>query len=239
MAKSLSELRERLLRAGVAPRHVRRYLAELGDHFSDLIAEEMGAGRSRPEAESAALVRLGAMDELAQAMIEQREFQSLSSQAPWAAFGLVPLCVLGAAWFVACFILWSGWRMFLPGAETPFGTHPVSGFANMYFQLGRAIYFGAPLIVGWGIGWVAARQRLKAVWPSVGFLLIALAGGTLQVHASRPHLPGAEVHVGMGFASGPAIQVISSGLAHASVFFCLTVTPYLLWRLQKAASHLS
>ena len=34
------ELRERLLRAGVAPRHVRRYLNELGDHFTDLRAEE-------------------------------------------------------------------------------------------------------------------------------------------------------------------------------------------------------
>src|SRR5438270_12767670 len=32
MAKPFHELRERLLRAGVPPRHVRRYLTELADH---------------------------------------------------------------------------------------------------------------------------------------------------------------------------------------------------------------
>jgi hypothetical protein len=31
-------IRERLLRGGVAPRHVRRTLQELEDHFTDLVA---------------------------------------------------------------------------------------------------------------------------------------------------------------------------------------------------------
>ena len=47
-------LRERLLRAGVAPRHVRRYLAELEDHLSDLLAEEEQSGRSSADASAAA-----------------------------------------------------------------------------------------------------------------------------------------------------------------------------------------
>jgi len=45
MAKPFDELRERLLRGGVAPRHVRRYLRELGDHLSDLKVDESSAGR--------------------------------------------------------------------------------------------------------------------------------------------------------------------------------------------------
>src|SRR5487761_1581484 len=114
------ELRERLLRAGVAPRHVRRYLTELAEHLADLTAEEERAGRGRADAESAALVRLGRMDDLARAMIEQRQFQSWCARAPWAAFGLGPLFLLAGAWFVALFILWSGWKIFLPGADTPF-----------------------------------------------------------------------------------------------------------------------
>src|ERR1700734_2137768 len=97
MAKQFSELRERLLRAGVAPRHVRRYLGELTDHLADLRAEERQAGRSRAEAEAAAMLRLGGVDELAQAMIGQREFQSWSVRAPWAAFGVAPLLALAAA----------------------------------------------------------------------------------------------------------------------------------------------
>ena len=47
MARLFDELVERLLRAGVAPRHVRRYLRELGDHLADLRAEEEHAGKSR------------------------------------------------------------------------------------------------------------------------------------------------------------------------------------------------
>ena len=120
MPKSFDELRERLLRAGIAPRHVRRYLTELADHLADMRAEEERAGRSRADAEAAALIRLGGMDDLAKAVMEQRQFQSWCSRAPWAAFGFAPLFFLGGAYVVALFILWSGWKMFRPDADTPF-----------------------------------------------------------------------------------------------------------------------
>jgi hypothetical protein len=84
MSKPFSELRERLLEAGIAPRHVRRYLRELADHLSDLKAEEERSGQSRVDTESAALRRLGRIDDLASAMIERREFQSWAVRAPWA-----------------------------------------------------------------------------------------------------------------------------------------------------------
>src|ERR1700687_5421988 len=165
MAHQFNELRERLLRAGVAPRHVRRYLRELADHSADLRAEEEGAGRSRAAAESAALARLGGMDDLFKAMIEQRQFQSWCVRAPWAMFGLAPIFLLAGAWFVALFILWSGWKIFLPGTDTPFV--PLHGLAILYFGVGRLVYYGAPVLIGWGIGVIAARQRFKAVWPTV------------------------------------------------------------------------
>src|ERR1700730_16744198 len=100
MPKSFSELRERLLRAGVAPRHVRRYLTELADHLADMRAEEERAGRSPADAESAALIRLGGMEDLAKAMMEQRQFQSWCARAPWATFGLAPLFLLAGAYAV-------------------------------------------------------------------------------------------------------------------------------------------
>jgi hypothetical protein len=61
MPKPLRELRERLLRAGIAPRHVWRYLRELTEHLADLRTEEIAAGHSPAEAENAALARLGNM----------------------------------------------------------------------------------------------------------------------------------------------------------------------------------
>jgi hypothetical protein len=111
--------------------------------------------------------------------IEQRQFQSWCVRAPWAMFGLAPLFLFGGAWFVALLILWSGWRLFLPGADTPFV--PIYDMREFfYFNVGRSLYFGAPILVGWGIGLIAIRQRSKAVWPTVGLVLIALMGGMLM-----------------------------------------------------------
>lgn len=227
------ELRERLLRAGVAPRHVRLYLTELGDHLADLRTEEEGTGRSRADAESAALIRLGGVDDLAEAMIERREFQSWCARAPWTMFGLAPLCLLAGSYFVACLILWSGWKIFLPGTNTPFVR--IDGFAIFYFGVGRLVYYGAPILIGWVFGLIAARQRIKAVWPIVGLGLIALISTTAQVQASRP-VPGGVGHIGMGIALGHSVQGISSGLFHGLLIFSALVLPYLIWRLQKAPS---
>ncbi|MGH9528958.1 MAG: permease prefix domain 1-containing protein, partial [Terriglobales bacterium] len=237
MHQSFRELRERLLRAGVAPRHVRRYLNELADHFDDLTAEEERGGSSREDAESAALSRLGGIDALAKAMIEQRRFQSSLRawcvRAPWAMFGLAPLCLLAVAYVIACLILWFGWKIFLPGSDTPFvrinGLGTREELAIFYFQLGRLFYFAAPLLIGWGIEVVAARQRLKAVWPTAGLVLIAWMGGSAQVHASRTGVPGGFGHIRMDFALWPSVQ---GNLFHAVVILSLTVLPYLIWQLQ-------
>lgn len=243
MKQSLHELRERLLRAGVAPRHVRRYLAELGDHLEDLRAEGEGAGLSRSNSESAAIVRLGGIDALSKAMIEKRQFQSWCARVPWAAFGIVPLLLLAWAYFAACFILWTGWALFLPGTHSPF--IPVAGLANLYFGLGRMIFFGAPVLVGWCVGLMAVRQRFGVLWPAIGLLLVSLVGGTARVHAIPPAGPAAAGHVSMGLSIGEFVLGITNGLLHASVILLLTALPYLAWRLLEqrripkgAESHL-
>jgi hypothetical protein len=204
MAKPFSELRECLLRAGVAPRHVRRYLTELADHLNDLKAEEERAGHSPADAESAARIRLGGTDELAKAMIEQRQFQSWCVRAPWAMFGVAPVLLLSGAYLVACLILWSGWKFFLPGNDTPFVQ--IDGFAIFYFGIGRLLYFGAPIFVGWGIGFIAVRQRLRTVWPFVGLILITLIGCVAQVRVRRPVVPGGAGHVSMVFSPDPLLR---------------------------------
>jgi hypothetical protein len=234
MAESFNELRERLLRAGVAPRHVRRYLGELADHMADLRADEERAGRRRTDAESAALIRLGGMDDLSKAMIERRQFQSWCVRAPWATFGLAPLFLLAGAYFVACLVLWSGWKIFLPGADTPFV--PLDGLAILYFGLGRWLYFSAPVLIGWGIGLMAARQRFRAAWPTIGLALVALVGGTAEVHASHPAVPGKVGHISMDLALGTSLQGFSRGLFHVLMIFLLTLVPCLLWRLKEAHS---
>lgn len=47
-------LRESLLKAGVAPRHVRRYLRELDQHFEDLAEQQRQSGYDEEDAASRA-----------------------------------------------------------------------------------------------------------------------------------------------------------------------------------------
>jgi hypothetical protein len=226
------ELRERLLRAGVAPRHVRRYLAELVDHLADLGAEGENEGLSPSDAASAAFARLGGIEALSRAMMERRQFQSWCARAPWAAFAITPLLLLAWAYFSACLILWTGWILFLPGTHSPF--IPVDGLANLYFQLGRAIFFGAPVLIGWGVGLVAVRQRFRVFWPTVGLILVSFVGGTARVHASPPAGPAAAGHVSMGLSLGDLVPGITNGLLHALVLLLLTALPYLVWQVARS-----
>ena len=170
--------------------------------------------------------------------MEQSRFQSWCARAPWAMFGLAPVVLLAAAYFVACFILWSGWKIFLPGADTPFGGR-IDGLAVPYFQLGRLIYFSAPIVIGWAIGLVAGRQRLKAIWAAVGWVLIALIGGTIQIHASRSAVSGGIGHIRLDFAMGTFGHGIPDGVFHALIILSLTALPYLIWHLLSARRALS
>ena len=235
MPQPFPELRERLLRAGIAPRHVRRYLAELSDHLADLTAEEQRRSLPPAEARSTALHRLGTPDTLADAMIAQPRLHSLSARAPWAVFTLTPLLLLAALWLISLSLLWYGWHLFLPGTPTPFGTAPGPHHLfephNIYFQLDRALYLGAPILAGWCIVLTATRQRLKALWPVFSLVLLALLAATSHVQANRLAIPSGLGHIRVDFAFRPAAQN-----EYAMVVLLLALAPYLLWKLR---SHLT
>lgn len=233
MAKPFDDLRERLLRAGVAPRHVRRYLRELGDHLSDLTMDERNAGRCPADAEAAALIRLGSTDDLANAMIAQRQFRSWSDRAPWAIFTLGPLLMLGVAYYISLYILWSGWQLFLPEADTPFLR--IHGFAIFYLGVGRLVYFGAPILVGWVIFLIAARQRFNALWPIIGTTLVALVSGAAQVRASRTAVPGGLGHIRMAFSLPGSGELLLGRLVGALIVLSLGMAPYFIWRLRRTS----
>lgn len=229
------ELRERLLRAGVAPRHVRRYLAELSDHLADLTAEEERSGLSRADAKSAALARLGDTDRLAAAMLDKPQLRSWTARAPWAAFGLAPLCLLAAAYCLACAWLWIGWHAFLPNADSPFGAAvqgPIDGLQNLYFQAGKFLYITAPLLAGWAIALVAARQRLRAAWPLVSWTLVAWMGATARITASRSLAPHSLGHIRMALFV-PAPNALLSTLLSALVLLLLAALPYCVWTMSR------
>jgi hypothetical protein len=163
------------------------------------------------------------------------QLRSWYVRAPWAIFGLGPVFLLAVAYLSALFMLWSGWKMFLPEADTPF-RGPIYGLENIYFQAARLLYFGAPVLIGWAAGVVAARQRAKAGWLSVGLVLIALVAATNQVHASRTEVSRGLGHISMTFGAWTSFQTIRDRLIYAAVILSIAVLPYLVWRLQRARS---
>jgi hypothetical protein len=128
--------------------------------------------------------------------------------------------------------LWSGWRIFLPGADTPFV--PISGFAIAYFGVGRWLYFGAPILVGSVIGIVAGRQRSRVGWPTAGIAVMALIASAAQVRAIRSMVPGEPGHVGMGFGFSSSVDGATRMLMHALAVISLSLVPWLFLRFGKA-----
>ena len=48
MFAPFESLEDRLLRGGIAPRHVKRYLRELDEHLSDITEAQAAAGQDAP-----------------------------------------------------------------------------------------------------------------------------------------------------------------------------------------------
>jgi hypothetical protein len=176
-----NRLSERLLHAGIAPRHVRRYVRELGDHFDDLVREEKADGATRELAETRALSRLGNDDDLANAMLSRPELRSLTARYPWAVFGIAPLVIpLLSAVAALYFEIWfinhvHGLFSYLTGQPPgPVTAKLATQVFTMYNTL--AVYV-APLLFAWAFYWLGSQQRMRLGWIATGVVLICVLGG--------------------------------------------------------------
>jgi uncharacterized membrane protein len=88
---NLANLRKELLRSGVAPRHVRRTISELTDHYDDLVEESLGEGASRLEARTHAAQQLGDPGDIAAAVRARPELRSWAFRFPRVAAFIYPL----------------------------------------------------------------------------------------------------------------------------------------------------
>jgi len=92
--RDFSSLRKQLLRSGIAPRHVRRTIDELEDHYEDLVEQALSDGVSRMEAHSSASERLGQVSDIAMAVQAQPELRSWAFRFPRVAALVYPLTYL-------------------------------------------------------------------------------------------------------------------------------------------------
>ena len=172
---------ERLLTAGIAPRHVRRYVRELFDHFDDLVREETAGGAARELAETRALSRLGSEEDLAQAMLSRPELRSFMSRFPWAVFGVAPLVIpLLIAVAALYFEIWFGYHgggifSYLTG-QSP-GPVTAKWATRVFLVYNTLAVYVAPLLFAWSFYRLGTQQRMRPAWIVTGVALICVLGG--------------------------------------------------------------
>jgi hypothetical protein len=161
MSTPFEALEDRLLRGGIAPRHVKRYLRELGDHLADITEAQAAAGHDAPTAAARARAALGPDEELADAMLKRGDFRSFSARFPWLVFGVTPVLALSLA--VPLHILLVVALNILT-APALFPT-----LAQMLLFTGNFILVPAIVLLFVFIAW---RQRSSLAWPILSTAII-------------------------------------------------------------------
>ena len=176
MQHRFESLRERLLRAGVAPRHVRRYLSELCEHYDDAVQAELAKNADLAAAREAAWARLGTEESLTQGMLERPELRSTAARFPALVFGAGPaLTWLGAPIAIATLL------SLLPRAIRR--VEVSAAFIDVYYALCFLHTRLLPVLLGALVLELAARRHLGARWPLVGAAAVDLLAGSFTVYS--------------------------------------------------------
>jgi hypothetical protein len=211
MSAPFKDLRERLLRGGVAPRHVTRYLSELREHLDDLIAKESSAGRSIETATRSALALLGPEKQLAEVMLARTRFRSWTSRVPWAVFTVAPLAALISVYFATQILAVIIVELF--GSGITHEPMQVPGWFSAFYS--TVIDFNLyllPLLCGWVLSVLAIRQRMALAWPIIGLCVVAVFCGLETFSVNWAAAPNHLNSVGTSWAFLPGAP-ITAGLA--------------------------
>jgi hypothetical protein len=236
MSLSLENVREQLLRAGIAPGQVKRYVGELHEHLADLVARERAAGVDAQQARARATALLGTEAQLVQAMLNSGVPRSLAARAPWSVFTVIPLVLLvavTAATGVAMFRLLWPIRDLTPAELS-------SGYASLIAITSFVTnYLVGPLLAA-GCIVMALRQRMASAWVWVGLALIALISGLSGFHMHAvPAADGARggmlfSSIGIVYRDGHPDLVATLGVAglRAAVLFIAAAAVYRVLQLR-------
>ena len=241
----LKSLSERLLRAGVAHRHVRRYMRELHDHYEDALREELASGSDRSLAERTAWARLGNEEELARSVLAQPALRSAAARFPALVFGAAPVFL----WVASLALTLFGLVVFddtYELARLPSWRWALGSWYALFLLCVRAL----PVILGVLLLIASARQRTALYWPIIGTAIVALLAGTISVHltlAATPEASRLSMHstlLPMIFPSQavfgkPDALALAGGLVRAALMIGVAATPYVIWRIWQTRARMA
>jgi hypothetical protein len=225
-------LGERMLEAGVAPRHVRRMLAELGEHGTQLELDARQRGLDPAAARAAAREELGSDDEILARTAATPSLRSWGSRWPMLTLLIVPLigCCLGAVLSLALAGLFY---------EISTSTHLVAGLTRrgaFWYSLTTglvhlAVYL-VPLVCALALVRYTVSRRLPAMsvfWLSI--LLLAVLGVVCNLEFNWPDAQH-QVSVGAGVGYSTSLPWIGKLVARCLVFAGLAYA-YRQWLLRR------
>lgn len=228
------ELRERLLRAGIAPRHVRRYVTELKDHFDDLVREEIAGGASRSTAEAKARARLGSDNDLAEVMLARPDLRSLMARYPWAVFGVAPVMLVIAA-IAATIAIDVG----IVSVAPAFVPHPTN-VQREWFVFGVGVWntlamYAGPFAIAAALCIAGLRQRTPATWIFTGIAVACVLGAFQELHFWDDGRHG-ELSLGSAFGPPFPAKLIVHGLYRAAITIAAAAVVY-WYGLRRQTGH--
>ncbi|MSO98280.1 MAG: hypothetical protein EXR11_08695 [Rhodospirillaceae bacterium] len=229
------KLADTLLRGGIAPRHVSRYVRELEDHYADLEREARTAGKSATEAEREALARVGSVDDLARAMLERDDLKSVAAKYPALMFGIVPTAALAAICIVSVLMLGVLAMLFrVPGAE-----HPV--FPDWIFTPVKIwnwfLMFVLPIALASVAVAAGIRQRMNPTWIMVGIAVVGFIGGFHDINIIWPAPPGGPGEIQAGLGLLPPFPQFGHGLIRAVINIGVVAACFYVMRLKTASAR--
>jgi hypothetical protein len=215
-------LREALLRTGVAGRQLRRALVEIEAHFRHLLDEERAHGQSDQEARIAAHKRLGTNETLVLSYAARPELRAWSRRWPAVWFVILPLIsyiVISAATLAGILIIADQMTAYL---------HTV----HLAPQITDCIDFAARVVLLWifpmsvfaTVAVFAYRRRVALRWPLSGIVVTSLFASLINV--TLRFTGGPELgEIGGGIGISP--QTLPAQLMRAALLTSFAVMP--LW----------
>jgi len=189
-------LRSALLRIGVSPRYVRRYCAELSDHYHMVVEENRSAGLTPEEATVDAYRQLGDEETLFRSVVQHPAAFAFARRRSGITFLLLPIPALYATKILI--VLFSVLAGLLASRCPVFSI----GWVNLVRPIAHlALDYGAPLTVALLYCILAHRRGCRPLWPLLSALLIAFVAGCVQFEMHRPVLDVGFVRAGVGVAS--------------------------------------
>lgn len=182
-----AEFADRLLRGGVAPRHVHRSIRELRDHRDDLVEQFLRQECDEAEAHRNADQIVGNYEVLAGRILERPELRSKARRFAWLLFGLGPM-VASVAGTLCVTVLDMGitqGAVFLPRL--------------------LALWL-VPIVASVLLSHIALQRRMSALWPVVSIAAAAISAGATLIEPQW-------VHIGsLRFFDGTRATVLAAGL---------------------------